>query len=1809
MTLDIQKSILASAPYWDDYNENKNFYRILFRPSVAVQARELTQLQTILQNQIERFGDNVFKDGSIVQGCSIEYITDLEYVGVEDQFNNDSSLAQNDARLIGAIAIGQTSDVQALVVETQAGFIRQNPGRFFIRYTKPGINGQRTFLAGEQVNIYNENTSYVEDVILKVDNATPFSNALGLAVTATSAANTANVTARAIIVDVSTANNTIKVNNIKRRFNSTDTVYLNSNTGATAVIANVGYDVSSLLGTINTLTSNTDGIAIANSNIAGFSYGAHVSDGIIYHKGFFIRVDSGDIIVNPNSNDPSNYLLGFVTDENIITETTDSTLYDNALGSTNYNAPGAHRLNLKSSLVAKLANTVSNTDVFFPVVTFSNTGVAYDRTDPQYAALGDSIAQRTYEESGHFIVNPFGISSAPDNSNVDGVVYEITPGLAYVKGYRNQLLTNLPVKGRRGTDTTSYNNQIVTMSYGNYVEVKEVRGYFPTDHASVVNLYANAQSAVSNNLTSNSATSGTLVGTANIRELIYSSGTKGSANAVYKAYLFNIQMANSSLSFSNVASLAFTTGTTGNAFADIVSTPATLQESSYVPMLFSVGATAVKTLADANNVSESQYYYTAANTSTSIDSGGNIVFRVPSGGGILGFSDGSDISEQHIDVVAGANITFASITTTANLYANGVVTAAGLGGLVLPGESIIHGANLYLVDMTIDANTVSVANSITLVANTGQTLGRMHLAGSLISLSGTGRTLTINANNQATISMGASPNNAPVAIDLRFYTLQNQALQIKKQVQRGTTVIVTTANTGTDVGPWNLGVPDGLRLVGVYIATGSNSSLATADLNNNLANSFSFDNGQKDSFYDHCTLKLVDKSDANNIANSSLVVVFDHFIANTAAGKGYFSVDSYPVDDTLGMDANVSIHTYEIPSYYSASLSKTFDLRDTIDFRPYKAATANVTTDIRAATYNPATTNNFDANTSAYKPFPGENFELNYTHYLGRVDILTLTPAGTFVIVEGVPSLTPIAPAISNDSLSIAQIVVPPYPSLTDLEKNNAKTPAFNITISVQSHERFTMSDIAALEKRIERLEYYTTLNTLQLAAANTSIMSSNGNDRFKNGIFVEPFTDHSFGNVTDPRYRIAIDETNGLARPFFKPEYFEMEFDLGNSAGVASVGNQLLMSYGETSFLTQDYATGSRALSGSPPSYNGTLTLKPNAWSEVETMQGPVTVIATDAPAAAIASMSAAQLMSLYGWWRVDGNTVTSSNTTANTATVTVRNATTSSANTAAAIQSYITPREIAFVASGLKPYTTFNIYIDDFDMSQMAAPGDIANTAATDDNYVKRTSMWGSELESDSRGNLAGKISIPGDRFKIGAHTIKLLSEEIDAVTNAQVSTAAAVFTVNVTYTQEPGPVVIIQTPPPPAPPPTPPPANNVVIAPPPAPPPTPPTAKFNWSGQTYVQAPANHSITFSDASVAGSGTITSWQWNFGDGSTYSGQNPPVHTYGASIQTNSTNPYTVTLTVTDSNGKTSSYSQTITLYKLAPPPTASLNIIAYSNGVLIGTGSIGGVYEANINMVATSSNQVAGAYFDWSYNVISGNTLNAVIIGGTANNTWTPRLIDTNPAAHANNLSSTFIVNVRYLASNGFVIASTNTQFQLWTIAKVTAPPPYSTGGGYKTGGGGCVASDAWLNIDTRAAEVHEGFEADTWYPGDEDVSKYKVVQIHEPKLNTCVTLETESKIQLTCSVDTPFNLMNATEDLKEGEWKYAPDMEGEFVLVDDKGDVRWEKVTAVYHVGEKLIVPLGFDGRSFAAGDEPNRRIFSHNMMKMNAGIEDF
>jgi hypothetical protein len=84
-------------PYNDDYTESKKFHRILFKPGYSVQARELTQLQTILQKQIERFGNSIYKNGAMAIPGQIKFDNSLNHIKLNPTYGQNqqdvSSLA------------------------------------------------------------------------------------------------------------------------------------------------------------------------------------------------------------------------------------------------------------------------------------------------------------------------------------------------------------------------------------------------------------------------------------------------------------------------------------------------------------------------------------------------------------------------------------------------------------------------------------------------------------------------------------------------------------------------------------------------------------------------------------------------------------------------------------------------------------------------------------------------------------------------------------------------------------------------------------------------------------------------------------------------------------------------------------------------------------------------------------------------------------------------------------------------------------------------------------------------------------------------------------------------------------------------------------------------------------------------------------------------------------------------------------------------------------------------------------------------------------------------------------------------------------------------------------------------------------------------------------------------------------------------------------------------------------------------------------------------------------------------------------
>lgn len=170
---------LNVEPYFDDYDETKQYNRVLFKPARPVQARELTQLQTILQNQVERMGNNIYKEGTIIRGCSATELKDLNFVKLDDDVTGLGSYSLSDFSPYYASEVdaqtysnieegdflsfkvtGLTSGLTAQIINTSNGFETRNPDlkTLYIKYLSTRDNvtvSDKEFTPGEELSIEN----------------------------------------------------------------------------------------------------------------------------------------------------------------------------------------------------------------------------------------------------------------------------------------------------------------------------------------------------------------------------------------------------------------------------------------------------------------------------------------------------------------------------------------------------------------------------------------------------------------------------------------------------------------------------------------------------------------------------------------------------------------------------------------------------------------------------------------------------------------------------------------------------------------------------------------------------------------------------------------------------------------------------------------------------------------------------------------------------------------------------------------------------------------------------------------------------------------------------------------------------------------------------------------------------------------------------------------------------------------------------------------------------------------------------------------------------------------------------------------------------------------------------------------------------------------------------------------------------------------------------------------------------------------------------------------------------------------------
>lgn len=1312
------------SPYFDDYDEDKDFYKILFRPAVAVQARELTQLQTIIQKQIERFGNNVFKDGTIVDGVAIFYYPNLSYISIEDKiyFANsvESTVRPTDLNVY-------SSDPQTYVVTNSTD--SNNAVRANIKLAKDGLKASAP----------NTNRLYLDYVTFGTDSS----------------------------------------NNKVSAFLPGDNLYIyseNQNEFGTL-------DSNNLLYTVNSIATNSS----FTSN--GQSYCMGVSDGIIFQKGFFSKVGPQVITVNEFSTNATGYVVGFETSENIVNDQEDLSLTDNALGYPNENAPGAYRLKLNPVLVSKLKTDTSNTN-FFSIVEFDSNEPTQQTDTTEYNAIQKELAKRTYEESGDYYIKPFTTETRDNTANTQSFFYEMSSGISYVRGNRIEKVGSVNVEASRGISTNFAENQIVTANYGNYVICDEYVGIFDTEQLLEITLYDSAQNSISEYEGTSSTPSGISVGKANVRAVSFNEGTKGTPTAKYYIYLFNIRM-NSGKSFSSDVKSLYMSGTFGSAKADIVleAGVAQLKDSTKKSSIFDSGLTAIKRLTNNTGIGDTNYTYTQIKSGT-INSAGilTISLDTPATGASterLNQSSGSILSGSLLngyDVILSANAYSANLSGNVAITA-GTTTISGNGTDFT--NEVVSNSNIRIYANSSQSyvrRVVSVGNSSVLTidtalpdSNTASKFGKYFVTGTPLPLAN----VTINSNTSFSANLGLTLDTGSQTVYCSYPVNRNQASPISKIINKNTFVKVDCSNSvATSVGPWDLGFSDVHKIRHIYVGT------TYANTNPDRLTWFNLDGGSREDTLEHSRIFIKPEYTSKISGSTKFLIELDHFTANTSSSVGFFSVESYPIDDINSNNAD-AIQTIELTQHNGS------EIRNFIDFRAIKSNTAVSSSTEGSATINPGlNTNNYVIPASGqHMVVPDSNFVADFEYYLPRIDIITINPTGNFIVNQGVPSENPQSPFIENDQVLLKETFVPPYPSATRREYETYKSSQ-EIKIFDRYNRRYTMKDIGAIDRRLKRLEYYTVLNALEQKSRDLTISDANGLNRFKNGIFADPFNSHNIGNVSDFEYKIAIDKDQSVARPFFNKHAIDFQFtpntssDSVKSSNVKRRGPLVLLDYEDEKYISQEFSTKYRVCTESAWQWNGLLELYPNYdYFQDESLVPNVNVdIDLSTP---WEQFAASPFGTIFGDWRnisstsgpqrrgrgINGSLVQVTTTT-NTLQEQIINQL--SVNTLTenidlgsyvrdvSLNPYMRSRVVAFIASGMKPRTNIHAFFDGVNVDEHVAPGTLSGLTepqeGLEDRVVNQNGNYGTQLVADENGNINGLFIIPPQTFRNGERIFEL-------------------------------------------------------------------------------------------------------------------------------------------------------------------------------------------------------------------------------------------------------------------------------------------------------------------------------------------------------------------------------------------------------------------------------------------------------------------
>jgi hypothetical protein len=1269
-------------PYYDDFDPNKNFHRILFKPGFAVQARELTQSQTILQNQISQFASHIFQKNTPVSGAKVTLNLNADYIKISTTINGsivditkfDGVLIQNSVGNVIA---------RVLAVSEESG---GDPPTLVVSY-----------LSGEKFED--------DDVIYSVDNFNLQCQAISL-----------NSIGQSSVASISE--------------------------GVFFVIN--GFDQSQ----------------ITNAT---------------YSIGNFVNVIPQTIILEKYATTPS-LRVGLNITETIYDYINDTSLLDPAEGSPNYQGPGADRFVVILDLETRPL-TLGDDDGFIEVMRLENGQILKQMDGTVYSTIDEYFAKRTYDTNGDYVVNDFKLTPSANTQNNNNYDLKVGKGLAYVHGYRLENQSDFTITSPRSRTTKSVNNDPTLIQYGNYFYVDSANGIPDSSSMPSIDLHIVPSANINTFATlANSATyNSTLIGTAKLRAIEFNQlgGTSSEVSKyVYKAFLTditnttlssNVRVASSS---SNVALFDITGkfSTVNDAYVGVVLTvdsgtsagdvrkvtaynPTTKTLTVDTPFTITLDTTSTTTLRFAVKDVESlmkinpSNYKIAANANINVQSkdngistGNTVLEQITSNPELvyqIGYpyvANTSDTSYQTTYVFTNESFgaTSASLELGAGPFAflssdpsdyiivnqatGAIGSIANVSSITLSGDqktaSFVIAASSDLSNITA---TVSTKVFITQANNTSYILRAKNLYTANTGIANT-------TGTKITLSGASTANgNVYVSLDDSQVWLQSNA--------------ITSISTGQ-----LLYISDVKRIVKIVDSLVKNVKPTTAmisDSSYDVSSYYTLDNGQRDSYYGHASIKLIPGRPS---PRGDLLVLLDYYDHSSSQGDGYFSVDSYfsPVSAKPESYAN-------LPSY-TAKNGTTYSLRDCLDFRP--------------AVTNAQTTFVLDKkNTFSYIPVNGSVFTADYSYYLARKDKLILSKDNNFEIIQGTPSETPLLPIEPDGSLVIANLSHDPYTAYVPSEAPRGVLS--NLSIEKVKHKRWTMQDISNMENRVNNIEYYTALNALEKNAQSLQIPDVNGLNRFKNGILVDDFSSFATADTNNLDFSASINRREKKLSAAHDVDNFPLQ-----SSYLISANNRLnnasantlgfkVNSIGQTNIFTLPYTIAnlaSQTLASNTVNINpfavaifqGVMSLNPPMDNWVDNTKLPDLLI-VDPNLQIYQSSNTLNILQSGDWKPIPGTTVTSTqsnvNTTQHGRTVTQTTSTTTQTYgslaqtttlgyydklgstynnqngyiTDISILPYIRPQQLLFRAKGMLINTPLSAWFDGVDVNKYIITPDV--------------------------------------------------------------------------------------------------------------------------------------------------------------------------------------------------------------------------------------------------------------------------------------------------------------------------------------------------------------------------------------------------------------------------------------------------------------------------------------------------------------------